>query len=645
MANKLGLPLSDVSQLVRINDGSFFAIASGQSPELFLVTRGPDQKSFTNTRVDFLTNLVNPQFGYSTKENHLVVIGDDQSGRLGVQFFAFTTGQLVSGNRAVNEQSAPETRTGYCFTWDVQTASFYLFGGQSENLLNDVYSFKYENKSKNWIWTRLGTPSSITPRANAACAVQDGQLILWGGTDDIRDVLAETIILPSPDNPVPGGRDGVSPPFVEGDSSSPAPLGAIIGGSVGGLVLVMIIFGLIMFCRRKRRRNAGHHRRSKGMHDEHEVYETKSRSMPSHGGGPMGASDNTSNGGAVVVPLVPSPFETDHDDRGMMDPYSRSPNTRSGTESSSFTAGSTLHSTSAYMPHHQPLIDHAMVPAISSPQYMTHSATPSPPLPPIMTNQPFGYNPHTYTASTSSPSPLQGSPTHRLSLSAPLPLPAEVEIQSRAISLTDRSSTGNGSVAMVTPQQPFDAHGSPSTYMMNHAPPLVPPPSSRPFYSGPVAPIASPTAAPFLDSAPVIAVQSPPPPPPSSSQEPEWDELIPVTDEDDMSTQAALGMTSSVGGLSASHREFKHELPDSDHEGEEDMGPTAAAGAAGRRANGTPKSNGSKPGSTAAATFGRRSSVSSVASHPESESGIGFLELWVPPADEPPVPPVPQLHQ
>ncbi|KAF9165962.1 hypothetical protein DFQ26_009012 [Actinomortierella ambigua] len=528
------------------------------------------------------------------------------------------------------------------------SSAFYLFGGETPtSRFNDAYSLQGDDRGV-WRWTVLDTPPNITRRVNAACAVHNNQLILWGGTGNISDIEADAIILSSLNGGPGGGGVNVDPePNNDSPSSSP-PLGAIIGGTVGGLALLLLLgFGMVMFCRRKKR-NAGHHRRGKAVSGEHDVYETKSRGMPS-GGVVDGSSHGDGDGGGAVVPLVPSPFEIDHDD-GSMGPYSRSINARSPTESSSFTAASTLH----YPPHHQPLMDHAMVPAISSPEYLSHSASPSPPLPPIMTSQPFGYHQHQYpyATSSSSSSPLQGSPSHRLSLSAPLPLPTEVEIQSRAIPPSGNNN-GNG---VVTPHQRFEPHGVP--YTMTNAPPPLPPPSSRPMYGsgGPPftqASMSAPTSAPFPGSTSVhnpMSPPSPPPPPQSSSQEPEWDVLIPVTDEDDMSTQAALGMTSSVRGLSASHREFKHELPDSDveeddnDEGDATAGMSTAVSAARKKLGGGGPKNG-KPGSTAAETFGRRSSVSSLASHPESESGIGFLELWVPPADEPPVPPVPQSHR
>ncbi|KAG0243093.1 hypothetical protein BGW41_002955 [Actinomortierella wolfii] len=483
-------------------------------------------ESFTAKQVGSIRpTLANPQFGYETNVRHLVVVGTNSSGKLGVEFF---DPSLKPVTRKVIDTEAPSPRSGFCFTWG---------DGAVTDLNFQVASFSAHNPGE-------------------------------GSGDGTQ-------------------RGAPSEPLAESSPSAP-PIGAIVGGVVGGLVLILIILGLII-CRRRKLRK-GKHRSI--TDDDDEVVETKSRSMASQG----------------TVPLVPSPFVQDDDAN---DHYNLSANMRTPTGSSSFTAASTLYST-AYAAN-QPLVDNTIVSAVSSPEYMTYpSSSPQPPQP-NMSSQPFSYHPY---PSSSLPLSTQGSPYYGQSSSQPMPPPTEVEIQSRAVSLPASSGVS-------TPHQPFESHATPYRNMapLPPLPPNLPPFSGSPtVYAGTT---PNTTSAPAPIPAPVTESSAGISPP-----EPEWDVLIPVTDDDDMSTQAALGMTSTVGGLSASHREFKHELPDSDTEDE-----AAIAGAPGTKAT---------AGKRATA---RRQSVASVASHADTETGIGFLEPWVPPNDEPPVPPVPQLPQ
>ncbi|KAG0237224.1 hypothetical protein BGW42_001491 [Actinomortierella wolfii] len=445
--------------------------------------------------------LANPQFGYDTNVHHLVVVGTNDSGKLGVEFF---DPNLKRATRNVIETEAPSPRSGFCFTWDEASSKFYLFGGiNGSKEFNDAYSFHWDTRASSWRWTRLGVPLTLSPRVNAACAVYKDQLIVWGGDGAVTDLNFQVASF-SAHNLGEGSGDGTqrgapSESLAESSPSAP-PIGAIVGGVVGGLVLILIILGLII-CRRRKLRK-GKHRSI--TDDDDEVVETKSRSMASQG----------------TVPLVPSPFVQDDDAN---DHYNPSANMRTPTGSSSFTAASTLYST-AYAAN-QPLVDNTIVSAASSPEYMTYPSSSPQPLQPNMLSQPFSYHPY---PSSSLPLSTQGSPYYGQSSSQPMPPPTEVEIQSRAVSLPASSGVS-------TPHQPFESYATPSRNMapLPPLPPNLPPCSGSPtVYAGTT---PNTTSAPAPIPAPVTESSAGISPP-----EPEWDVLIPVTDDDDMSTQAAL---------------------------------------------------------------------------------------------------------
>ncbi|KAG0373180.1 hypothetical protein BGX24_012033 [Mortierella sp. AD032] len=202
----------------------------------------------------------------------------------------------------------PSARTGHCFVPNVDGSTYYVFGGRAgSSFLNDIYSF--DVKSATWTNLAKSTPTPAPSRWQMACAVKGKTLVIWGGfTDGNRNsngaVLLydidgqrwiDNFVAPSDDGNTGSQPVGPNPAGgpKEKDGSNLAP---IIGGVVGGLAVIALVAGFLIFRRRKAR----------NMKPALQV-------LPRGG---LTSSNGKNPGGHVNVPMdeyttIPSPFASD----------------------------------------------------------------------------------------------------------------------------------------------------------------------------------------------------------------------------------------------------------------------------------------------------------------------------------------------
>lgn len=199
----------------------------------------------------------------------------------------------------------PSSRTGHCFVPNANGSIYYIVGGTTgSGISKEVISFDVDTRT----WTPLNTFPNGLGRTDMACAVQKNTLVMWGGnTDPVGSIDSRPFLLDITNNqwldslPTLTHTGPVSPslaiPIEKKDDSN---LGAIIGGIVGGLAVVALVAGFIVF-RRRRARNM-----KSGV-----------LVLP-RGAPPPPSSSGKSTGGQVNVPMneyttIRSPFVADDD--------------------------------------------------------------------------------------------------------------------------------------------------------------------------------------------------------------------------------------------------------------------------------------------------------------------------------------------
>ncbi|KAF9541545.1 hypothetical protein EC957_002981 [Mortierella hygrophila] len=154
--------------------------------------------------------------------------------------------------------SQPSSRTGHCFVPNTDGSTYYIVGGTTPlNISNEVIAFDVNKRT----WTQL-RPLPNNGRTQMACAVQKDMLVIWGGFIDASAGVPDStplllditnnVWLSDFKNSTQTGPGSSPTPLIE--STSKSNLGAIIGGIVGGLAIVALVAGFIVF-RRRRVRN------------------------------------------------------------------------------------------------------------------------------------------------------------------------------------------------------------------------------------------------------------------------------------------------------------------------------------------------------------------------------------------------------
>ncbi|KAF9118608.1 Multiple epidermal growth factor-like domains protein 8 [Mortierella sp. 14UC] len=156
----------------------------------------------------------------------------------------------------------PAARYGHCMVEAYGGTKIIVFGGITvQGTSSEIFMFDVATLT----WTQLTTGPPSTARAYAACAVTNDRFIAWGGATYVNRnfivVDTPTIVYNFKANGTGAWQTTYSPDKVLDDGSSNStivPVGAIIGGSVGALFLIVFVGGFLIHRRKQRRRDERH---------------------------------------------------------------------------------------------------------------------------------------------------------------------------------------------------------------------------------------------------------------------------------------------------------------------------------------------------------------------------------------------------
>ncbi|KAF9102840.1 hypothetical protein BGX27_010842 [Mortierella sp. AM989] len=205
-----------------------------------------------------------PKFGFPKQNDNVLV-------------FTPATGFWGSLNLSRSD-SIPPQRTGSCFVPAFGGSKMILFGGLSNPAivplvtLNDLYILDTATR----LWTKGPSAPLAEGRQGSACAVSNDQLIVWGGWDISYNPLKNAVLVYNLKTnswstsyaapPIPTTtQNAPNTNATSGPASTPSPgnsdpndtagnkpnVAAIAGGSVGGLVFVVLGVLFVYRARRK----------------------------------------------------------------------------------------------------------------------------------------------------------------------------------------------------------------------------------------------------------------------------------------------------------------------------------------------------------------------------------------------------------
>ncbi|KAI1309987.1 hypothetical protein EDD11_003936 [Mortierella claussenii] len=206
---------------------------------------------------------------WSAQAKKMIVFGGSTTGTNNVNNFLYTW-DSVNLWVAVDLKGSgvPTARRSACMVPAYNGAKMVLFGGltdQSNSVLSDIYILDTTTMT----WTRGADAGVASARAEAACAITNDLFVAWGGggvntviTSNLtvvynikRDVWQSTYS-PTSDpgsDGSSGGGNGHGGDGSNGGGGS-SSLGAIIGGAVGGLAVIALAVGLLLYRRRQNRK-------------------------------------------------------------------------------------------------------------------------------------------------------------------------------------------------------------------------------------------------------------------------------------------------------------------------------------------------------------------------------------------------------
>ncbi|KAG0271340.1 hypothetical protein BGZ95_000854 [Linnemannia exigua] len=157
--------------------------------------------------------------------------------------------------------NVPTGRYGHCMVEAYNGAKIIIFGGvTTQGTSSEIYILDVATLT----WTQGATGPLSAARVFTACAVTNDMFVAWGGATlangNYTVVNTPTIVYNLKTNGI-GAWQTTYSPLDDGSSSTTTrgpPVGAIIGGSVGALFLMVFVGGLLIHCRKQRRRDDRH---------------------------------------------------------------------------------------------------------------------------------------------------------------------------------------------------------------------------------------------------------------------------------------------------------------------------------------------------------------------------------------------------
>lgn len=202
--------------------------------------------------------------------------GADYTDQSLIEFFPGDPKAVTSVQRSIFGD-IPAGRFGHCMVEAYNGTQIYVFGGNTrQGTTSDIYRIDAHSMR----WTRLKAGPTYTARAFAACAVTNDMFVAWGGATwdpvtKLYTVVTTPLVVfnmrtgewPSTFDPTfvnSTPPTWITPPESEAHS---VPVGAIVGGAVGVLLLVGAGVGLVFDRRRKQQTHRGLPFMKVGGHD------------------------------------------------------------------------------------------------------------------------------------------------------------------------------------------------------------------------------------------------------------------------------------------------------------------------------------------------------------------------------------------
>ncbi|KAF9172522.1 hypothetical protein BGX21_005387 [Mortierella sp. AD011] len=149
----------------------------------------------------------------------------------------------------ITSGAPPAMRSDHCMTANDDGSLIIIYGGRvGANFVNDLYILDTATQ----IW-RSGTGGMA--RAYAACTIAGNQLLIWGGEDAYKEIVSTDVEIYNIDTDT-WITTYTPPDSYTGENSTPSVkhshAGAITGGVVGCLALIIAAILLFVFRRRRR---------------------------------------------------------------------------------------------------------------------------------------------------------------------------------------------------------------------------------------------------------------------------------------------------------------------------------------------------------------------------------------------------------
>ncbi|KAF9366790.1 hypothetical protein BGX34_007564 [Mortierella sp. NVP85] len=200
-----------------------------------------------------VANLVSYSAVWSAKAGKMIVFGgaDSVVDTNMVYSTMYTWNSQALWTTVTPQSLVPSARRSACMVPVDDGGKIILFGGQSD-YATPVHSDLYILDTTTMTWTKGADAGAANARADPACAVSKGQLIVWGGRGASGSVIQPGLTLvynikkdtwQSNYSPTDNGS---------GTASSPVNKGAIAIGIVGGFLAILALVVGIFFCRRRR---------------------------------------------------------------------------------------------------------------------------------------------------------------------------------------------------------------------------------------------------------------------------------------------------------------------------------------------------------------------------------------------------------
>ncbi|KAK3839968.1 MAG: hypothetical protein J3R72DRAFT_447082 [Linnemannia gamsii] len=204
---------------------------------------------------------------WSTLRNSIIVFGEVGKDVIQNSLWEYTPAAQVYVPLS-SQGNAPTGRFGHCMVEAYNGTKIIVFGGVIDKYVSsDIYILDVATLT----WTKGATGPPSAARAYTACAVTNDMFVAWGGAIYVNDIFAvvntPTIVYNLKTNGIGAWQTTYSPDKVldkvldDGSSSATthgSPVGAIIGGSVGALFLVMSAGGFLIHRRKQRRKDSRH---------------------------------------------------------------------------------------------------------------------------------------------------------------------------------------------------------------------------------------------------------------------------------------------------------------------------------------------------------------------------------------------------